>query len=72
MQDDSMSDAAPTPEEPPAKDSADDVKARFKQALDRKQGRHKNEHLHPEGDSALHDTHGRSGGKRKFRRKAGG
>jgi len=50
----------------------DDVKARFKEALDRKQGQQKREHLHPEGESALHDTHGRSGGKRQFRRKSGG
>jgi hypothetical protein len=50
----------------------DDVKARFKEALERKQASQKKEHLHPDGDSALHDTHGRSGGKRQFRRKSGG
>jgi hypothetical protein len=50
----------------------DEVKARFKEALERKQGRQKKEHLHPDGESALHDTHGRSGGKRQFRRKSGG
>ncbi len=51
--------------------SGDDVKARMKQALERKQARHHSERLHPEGDSALHEPHGRSGGKREFRRKAG-
>lgn len=49
----------------------DDVKARFKEALEAKSARQKNDRLHPEGDSALHDTHGRSGGKRQFRRKSG-
>lgn len=59
----------PAPDEAAAPD--DDVKARFKEALDAKSARHKNERLHPEGDSALHDTHGKSGGKRQFRRKSG-
>jgi hypothetical protein len=64
MSDDSGS--TQTPAEP------DEVKARFKEALERKQGQQKKEHLHPDGDSALHDTHGRSGGKRQFRRRSGG
>lgn len=59
------------PQQPSEQDEADDVKARFKEALDRKQGRHRNERLHPDGDSALHEPHGRSGGKREFRRKSG-
>jgi hypothetical protein len=63
-----------SPEVPESGDAAqpdDDVKARFKQALEAKSARQKNDRLHPEGDSALHDTHGRSGGKRQFRRKSG-
>lgn len=50
----------------------DDLKARYKEALERKQGKHRNERLHPDSDSNLHETHGRSGGKREFRRKSGG
>jgi hypothetical protein len=50
----------------------DDVKARFKEALERKQGQHRNERLHPDSDSKVHEPHGRSGGKREFRRKSGG
>jgi hypothetical protein len=54
-----------------ASESPDDVKARYRDALEAKSARHKNERLHPDGDSALHDTHGKSGGKRQFRRKSG-
>jgi hypothetical protein len=55
----------------PDESSAEDVKERMRQALEAKQARHRNERLHPEGDSALHEPHSRSGGKRAFRRKAG-
>lgn len=58
-------------ERPADPDDEQDVKARFKEALERKQQRHRNERLHPEGESALHETHGRSGGRRQFRRKSG-
>jgi hypothetical protein len=53
-------------------EQVDEVKARYKEALERKQGKHRNERLHPESDSTLHEPHGRSGGKREFRRKSGG
>jgi|GEM_PF-368712 len=52
--------------------SIDDVKARYRQALERKQRKQRSERLHPEGDSPLNEPHGRSGGKREFRRKSGG
>jgi hypothetical protein len=63
-----------TPEQPQdaAEDQPDDVKARYKQALEHKQEQHRNERLHPEAGSSLHEPHGRSGGKRQFRRKSGG
>ena len=48
------------------------MKARYKQALEHKQEQHRNERLHPEAGSSLHEPHGRSGGKRQFRRKSGG
>lgn len=63
-----------SPQGPASDDAAqpdDDVKARFKQALEAKSARHRTDRLHPDGDSALRDTHGRSGGKRQFRRKSG-
>jgi hypothetical protein len=66
-----MTDSHETSKDDPAHE-VDDVKARYKEALERKQGKHRNERLHPEGDSNLHEPHGRSGGKREFRRKSGG
>jgi hypothetical protein len=52
--------------------ATDDMKARYREALERKQNKQRSERLHPEGDSPLHEPHGRSGGKREFRRKSGG
>jgi hypothetical protein len=54
-------------------DSQDDVKRRFKEALDRKRG------AHAEGNSGgadkdrskVHGTHGPVGGQKSFRRKSG-
>lgn len=52
----------------------DETKRRFKEALDRKHGRHAT----PEGghdasdESRIQHTHGPAGGHREFRRKAGG
>ena len=51
-----------------------DVKAKFREALQRKRG----EHLDNSADSAqrdaskIHGEHGRAGGGRTFRRKSGG
>jgi hypothetical protein len=54
-------------------DSGTDVKAKFREALERKKG------LHADGvgaggpnSSKIHDVHSRAGGKRQFRRKSGG
>jgi len=51
-----------------------DPKARFREALERKRGqqaeRAANGGAH--GDSKIHGEHGAAGGKRTFRRKAGG
>jgi hypothetical protein len=60
-----QSDEAPAPE---------DVKAKFKEALDRKRA----DHLDNAADSAqrdgskIHGEHGKAGGGRTFRRKSGG
>jgi hypothetical protein len=50
----------------------DDMKARYREALERKKRQQHSDALHPEADSPMHETHGRSGGKREFRRKSGG
>jgi hypothetical protein len=64
----------------PAGDSAgkgsgdgDDVKARFRDALERKKGRH-GDGVGAGGPSGgkISDVHSRAGGKRQFRRKSGG
>jgi hypothetical protein len=50
----------------------DDVRARMREALDRK---HAGEHAgqpHLDGRQAARGEHGREGGPREFRRKAGG
>jgi hypothetical protein len=53
---------------------ADDVKARFKEALDRKNaGRGVGEaHTDNDGGNKAHDAHGPAKSQRTFRRKSGG
>jgi hypothetical protein len=56
-------------------DSADpaDVKARFRDALERKKGRHADGvGGGGPGSGKISDVHSRAGGKRQFRRKSGG
>jgi uncharacterized protein DUF5302 len=50
-----------------------DVKARFRDALERKRSQHADS-VGGSGPSSgkVHDVHGRAGGKRQFRRKSGG
>ena len=50
-----------------------DVKARFRDALERKKSQHA-EGVGAGGPNAskIHDVHSRAGGKRQFRRKSGG
>ncbi|WP_018686411.1 DUF5302 domain-containing protein [Actinokineospora enzanensis] len=48
-----------------------DVKARFREALARKQARAQSGEGHATGASKIHDAQGRAGGKRQFRRKSG-
>ena len=51
----------------------DDLKAQFKQALDRKKGQ-RTDGVGGSGPDTgkIHDAHGKVGGKRQFRRKSGG
>jgi len=64
-----MSDAEQDPH--PADDEA---KRRFKEALDRKHGRHATSEGGPDGGSGsrIHEEHGPAASRRQFRRKAGG
>ncbi|MBO3751632.1 DUF5302 domain-containing protein [Streptosporangiaceae bacterium NEAU-GS5] len=54
--------------------SDDEMKRRFREALDRKrQEQHENNAAGKgRNGSKIHGTHGQAGGKRQFRRKAGG
>ncbi|MDP9094753.1 MAG: DUF5302 domain-containing protein [Actinomycetota bacterium] len=63
-------DETDTPDTP----GAADPKAKFREALERKRGSQAERAAAAEahGDSKIHGTHGAAGGKRTFRRKAGG
>jgi Family of unknown function (DUF5302) len=50
---------------------SDDVRRRFREALDRKQAKTKSGEDHANGPSKIHQTHGPAGAKRTFRRKSG-
>jgi hypothetical protein len=68
-----MSDA-PDPTEaadPAAEPETEDVKRKFREALERKQANATNRAGHADSNSKVHDAHGRAGGKRTFRRKSG-
>ena len=48
----------------------DDLKRKFKEALDKKNAQHRSGEAHLDGDSAVHGTHA-AVTKREFRRKSG-
>jgi hypothetical protein len=50
--------------------AADDLKRKFKEALEKKNAHHREGEAHLNGDSAVHGTHGAMT-KREFRRKSG-
>ncbi|MBO3665088.1 DUF5302 domain-containing protein [Microbacterium stercoris] len=54
---------------------SDDAKAKFREALERKNAANSAGHTgpgsSPHGSGAIHGTHGAAGGKREFRRKSG-
>ncbi|MGN2636762.1 DUF5302 domain-containing protein [Nocardia takedensis] len=54
-----------------ANDSADDVKRRFREALDRKNARSARADEHRDGRSKAAAPHGNASHKREFRRKSG-
>jgi Family of unknown function (DUF5302) len=49
----------------------DDVRAKFREALERKQAKAKSRESHADGSSKIHDAHGPATGRRVFRRKSG-
>jgi Family of unknown function (DUF5302) len=54
-----------------SQESQDDVKARFREALERKQARNRMGEDHADARSKVHDAHGPAAGRRQFRRKSG-
>ncbi|MDM4762587.1 DUF5302 domain-containing protein [Galbitalea sp. SE-J8] len=48
----------------------DDVKRKFREALERKKRSQTERAAHLDGDSSVHHTAARAGGKREFRRKS--
>ncbi|WP_116193844.1 DUF5302 domain-containing protein [Microbacterium trichothecenolyticum] len=57
-------------DEKPASAASDEMKRKFKEALDKKNANHRQGEAHMDGDSAIHGTHG-AVTKREFRRKSG-
>ena len=50
--------------------SSEEMKRKFKEALDKKNAQHRKGEAHLDGDSQVHGTHG-AVTKREFRRKSG-
>lgn len=57
-------------DEKPAGAASDEMKRKFKEALDKKNAQTREGEAHLDGDSAIHGTHG-AVTKREFRRKSG-
>jgi hypothetical protein len=57
-------------DEKPAGAASDEMKRKFKEALDKKNAQHREGESHLDGDSSIHGTHG-AVTKREFRRKSG-
>ena len=51
--------------------ATDDMKRKFKEALDKKNAQSRDGEAHLDGDSVVHQTHGPVSSKREFRRKSG-
>lgn len=60
-----------SPDDQP-QDAAAEMKRKFKEALEKKNAKHRDGEAHLDGDSAVHGTHGAVSTKREFRRKSGG
>jgi hypothetical protein len=51
--------------------ASDEMKRKFKEALDKKNASQRSGEAHLDGGSVVHDAHGQAGHKREFRRKSG-
>ncbi len=51
--------------------ASEEMKRRFKEALDKKNARSRDGEARLNGDSVVHETHGPASHKREFRRKSG-
>ena len=51
--------------------ATDDMKRKFKEALDKKNAQSRDGEAHLDGDSVVHSSHGPAAQKREFRRKSG-
>jgi hypothetical protein len=62
-----------TPEDDVQADGSDaeEVRARFREALERKQAMAKSGANHADGSSKIHEAHGPASSRRTFRRKSG-
>jgi len=58
-------------EEKPAGEASEEMKRKFKDALDKKNAKQRDGEAHLDGDSPVHGTHGPVQTKREFRRKSG-
>lgn len=52
-------------------DEAAEMKRKFKEALDKKNAKHRDGDAHLDGDGAVQSAHGAAQTKREFRRKSG-
>ena len=57
--------------EKPTSAASDEMKRKFKEALDKKNAHHREGEAHLDGDSVVQDSHGPASVKREFRRKSG-
>lgn len=51
--------------------ASDEMKRKFREALEKKNAHHRSGEAHLDGDSAVHGTHAAATTKREFRRKSG-
>jgi hypothetical protein len=58
-------------DEKPQDAVAEEQKRKFKEALDKKNAKHREGEAHLDGESTVHATHGPVQTKREFRRKSG-
>jgi hypothetical protein len=59
-------------EEKPAGAASDDMKRKFREALEKKNAHQRSGEAHLDGDSAVHSSNGPAGGKRDFSRRKSG